>query len=196
MGIVLCFFLFITASTYIDFYSFILFVLFCFSRYRHQNADIDFKKYERTFQRIKKGSLPANPTTVAEIIAAFEKDSIMTSYGESLHVDKTYRFFDGAFEAPDHSFCVFSSKATIELVLEKMTPAERHILMDATFRIVPIGPFKQMLILYIRKNKQVSFHACMDKFLVIFVCLCLFFIFHCIFFFFQGFCFCIHSDDA
>lgn len=93
---------------------------------------------------------------MAEIIAAYEKESIMTSYGQTLHEDKTYRFFDGAFESPDHSFCVFSSKATIELVMEKMSPAERNILMDATFSICPVGPFKQILILYIRKNKQVS----------------------------------------
>lgn len=127
---------------------------------RHQQADIDFKKYERTFQRIKKGCLPKNPTTIAEIIAAYEKDSIMTSYGETLHVEQKYRFFDGAFEADDHSFCVFSSKATIELVTEKMPPAARHILMDATFSICPVGPFKQLLILYIRKNKQVSSKMC------------------------------------
>lgn len=71
----------------------------------------------------------------------------MTSYGQAHHVNKKYRFFDAAIESPDHSFCVFSSKATIELILEKMPPAEREILMDATFRIVPIGQFKQLLIL-------------------------------------------------
>lgn len=143
----------------ISLFLFIIFLfIFRFFLYdcSHQNVDIDFKKYERTFQRIKKGCLPTNPTTIAEIIAAYEKDSIITSYGQTLHVDKTYRFYDGVFESPDHSFCVFSSKATIELITEKMPIAERHILMDATFRVVPIGPFYQLLILYIRKNKHVS----------------------------------------
>lgn len=99
--------------------------------------------------------MPKNPKTVAEINAAFENEEIMKSYGTALNTAKTYKFFSGGFETQKHSFCVFSSEGTIELIEQNIPPADRHILLDATFQICPVGPFKQILILYIRKYRQV-----------------------------------------
>lgn len=123
---------------------------------RHQDIDIDYNKHQRTFQRLKRGVLPENPLTVGEMNAAFAKEKIFKCYGQTLHIQNPHRFFDTAIETKDYSFSVFSSKATIELITANIPPAERHILMDATFRILPVGPFKQLLILYVRKQKQVS----------------------------------------
>lgn len=80
----------------------------------------------------------------------------MNAYGTGLQTTKKYRFFDCAIETPRHSFCVFSSEASIELVLQHIPPAERHLLMDATFQICPIGPFKQLLLIHIRKSHQLE----------------------------------------
>lgn len=126
-----------------------------FFSFSHQDVSIDFKKYERTFQRIKKGILPKNPQSVKEINEAFANEAILASYGTALQTSKKYLFFDAAIETANHSFCVLSSKATIELILEHIPPAERHMLMDGTFYICPIGPFKQILIIYIRRYHQV-----------------------------------------
>lgn len=131
-------------------------ILHIYSKNRHQDVDIDYAKHQRTFQRIKRGVLPKSPLTVEELNAAFGDEKIFKCYGETLHLQNNYRFFDAAIETAEYSFSVFSSKATIELIKTNIPPAERHILMDATFRIVPVGPFKQLLILYVRKQKQVS----------------------------------------
>lgn len=129
---------------------------FIYACSRHQNVDIDYKKYERTFQRIKRGVLPKNPTKIKEIVDSFNEETILKTYGHTLHMEISYKFYDGAIETDDYSFCVFSSKANIGLITENIPVASRHILMDATFKICPTGPFKQLLIIYIRKQRNVS----------------------------------------
>lgn len=115
---------------------------------------MDFHSIERTMQRMKRGILPPSPSSVSEILSAYEKPEIFNVYGVSLHGTE-FVFFNGAVETAQYSFCVYSSKKTYDLIEKNIPPAERHILMDATFRTVPKRPFKQILILYIRKGKQV-----------------------------------------
>lgn len=119
---------------------------------------MDFDKKKRTLQRLKRGVLPKNPTSVEEIVAAFNDEAIAKTYGRTLHKDNNFAFYDGAIETKKYSFCVFSSKETVRLIEENIPMSEREILMDATFRIVPVGPFKQLLILYIRRYKKVCFY--------------------------------------
>lgn len=126
---------------------------------RHQDVDIDLAKHERTLQRVKRGILPNNPKSVDEINAAFANADVMKSYGQTLHTEKAYKFFRGAVATEEHSFCVFASEAT-ELLMTSIEKCDRHILMDATFRTCPVGPFKQLLILYIRKRKKVCIFFC------------------------------------
>lgn len=87
----------------------------------------------------------------------------MESYGYTLQTidleknaltDK-YAFYDCAVEESEYSYCIFSSKISIQLIEKEISIDHRHILMDATFKTVPAGPFKQLLILHIRKRKQV-----------------------------------------
>lgn len=123
---------------------------------RHQDVDIQFESRKRTMQRMKRGVLPSNPQTVDDINKAFENVDVMKGYGQTLHKNKNHAFFDGAVSTNEYSFCVFSSKATLEIIDEHIPIEERHILMDATFRICPHGPFNQILIFYIRKRSKVS----------------------------------------
>lgn len=116
---------------------------------------MSYDKCKRSLQRIKRGILPKNPLTCEDINIAFADEKVFSSYGRSLHVEENFIFFDGAVDATNYSFCVFSSKKTIALVQENFKPEEIEILMDATFRIVPVGPFKQLLILYFRVHKKV-----------------------------------------
>lgn len=141
---------------------------FHFFSCRNQGASINLEKVERGLQKIKKGALPVIPSTVDEINEAFSKECVFDTYGSTLQtidldgrdLEKKHSFFDGAFEnkAKQFSFCVFSSKATIQLIKRHIPVHQRHILMDATFRVVPMGKFKQLFILYIRKHKKVLFH--------------------------------------
>lgn len=85
----------------------------------------------------------------------------MQAFGMTAH-DDPEQFFDDAIrdEQNGHAFCVFSSKKTIRLI-EELPPSERHVLMGATFKIVPIGEFKQLLVLYIRIKNEVMHSNCL-----------------------------------
>ncbi|XP_055308055.1 uncharacterized protein LOC129572155 [Sitodiplosis mosellana] len=131
----------------------------------NQSASLALDKIERGLQKIKKGALPKTPESIDEINSAFQESAVIESYGQTLQLvdidgeklTERHLFFDVAIEnkAKEYSFCVFSSKTTIELIHRHIPLPERHILMDATFRIVPFGPFSQFFILYIRKHKKV-----------------------------------------
>lgn len=123
---------------------------------RHQNADIDYNKIKRTLQRDKRGILPKNPTTVEDIIAAFDDPAVLETYGRSADKNEPFKFYDGVIRTNKYSFCVFSSKKTIDIMNEHIPINVREIFMDATFGIVPVGPFKQLLIIYVRMHKKVT----------------------------------------
>lgn len=80
---------------------------------RHQDAKVDFMKFKRTIQRTKRGVLPKNPATVEDIMAAFDDEAVLESYGKTLHQNKDSRFYDGTVRTNKHSFCLFSSKKTL-----------------------------------------------------------------------------------
>lgn len=130
----------------------------------HQDVHVDLKKHKRGFEKIKKGSLPSTPKNVAEIINAFEQKSVIDSYGVTLQtidlekkpLTEKYRFYDVAVEEKGFSYCIFSSKVSIQLIEKHIDIDKRHILMDATFKTCPSSPFKQLLILYIRTQKKVN----------------------------------------
>lgn len=159
--------------------------IFSFHFFRNQNANIDFNKKKRTIQRLKRGVLPINPTCVDDIIAAFSKTAVYDTYGKSLHENEDYPFYNGAVQTSKFSYCVFSSRKTIALIDKYISVDKRDILMDATFRIVPVGPFKQLLILYIRSQNKVFEYTSLEcivvvfmyRFMTQFLCLFRFFLF-------------------
>lgn len=118
-------------------------------------VQLPFTKYERTLQLIRDKTIPKNPTNCGEIFNAFQDETILNTLGRSKHVDKSI-FFDGVVEKNTHSFCVFSSKFAISLIQSHIEPARRHFMVDATFKVVPVGPFYQLLILYCAYIKCVS----------------------------------------
>lgn len=126
---------------------------------------LSLDKIERGLQKIKKGALPKTPETIEDINGTFKQESVIESYGTTLQtvdsdgneLTQKYSFFEGAVEnkRQQFSFCVFSSKATVKLINEYIPIGERHILMDGTFTVVPLGKFNQLFILYIRKQSKV-----------------------------------------
>lgn len=74
-------------------------------------------------------------------------------FGRSLGAENL--FFDVAKSTKNGDFCVFSSKKQIELLNTHIEDERLHLLMDATFRTCPMGPFKQFLIIYARIHHQV-----------------------------------------
>lgn len=133
-----------------------MFILFGCS---HQNTTVELKSIVRNCQKIKNGVVPKNPTNVDELNETFKDEQVMNTYGFSQHKEDRRRFFDVAVQRNDYSYCVFSSKHLIELALGNLVEDDLHVLMDATFKIVPFGGFSQLLILYIRVKHEVSFNT-------------------------------------
>lgn len=100
--------------------------------------------------------MPRNPTTVDEINEAFKNPEILQSFGHTFGENGTKDvFFDGAVDTGDSKFCVFSSKKQMKMIRQYIPPDKLHLLMDATFKSVPLGPFNQLLIIYARVKHQV-----------------------------------------
>lgn len=109
-------------------------------------------------QRIKNGVLPVNPATPNDIISIFKNSEIMDAFGYTFGEGRTKNiFFDGVEQTSQFSFCVLSSKFMINLINTHISDDKIHILMDATFKTCPLGPFNQLLIVYVRKLHQVKF---------------------------------------
>lgn len=106
------------------------------------------------FQK-RQAKVPKNPQSVSEIIDHFDNTEIFEAFGTSLHQEKS-AFYDFSFQNRQFSYCIFSSKRCIHLIQEKIPINERHILMDATFKVVPKSPFTQLLIIYVRYHKKVG----------------------------------------
>lgn len=122
--------------------------------FRNQEVQIDMRRKARCLEKKAKGVLPKNPVTCNDVLSCFQDNDIMNNFGYSLHNEK-HLFYNGLIETPTYSFCVFSSKMSINLMQSHIPIERRHILMDATFKIVPIGPFNQLLIIYVNCIKKV-----------------------------------------
>lgn len=116
---------------------------------------MDYFKYERTLQLIRSASFPKNPVTCDEISEAFQNRNIMDAIGRSQHVTKD-EFYNGIVQNEQYSFCVFSSKHIMNMIENHIEVDRRHYLLDATFKVVPVGPFNQFLIFYVNYIQKVS----------------------------------------
>lgn len=130
------------------------YILFNFHNRREPNeSSLVFQKMERQLRRIKNNSENKAPKTCHEVIQLFISDQIMAKYGYNLR--GTDEFYVAGEATESHDFCLFASKESIKLVEENIAPPQRIYLMDATFKIVPHGRFRQLLIIHIQWNNNV-----------------------------------------
>lgn len=113
---------------------------------------------ERTLQKIRNSKVPKAPATCEEIKKAFENENVFDEYGMSKHTDRREIFFNTIYESSAFSYCIFSSQTIIKLMDENIDRNRKKILMDATFKIVPAGPFKQFLVIYVEHMSMVIRH--------------------------------------
>lgn len=120
---------------------------------------------ESTLQKARRAALPKTPSKIADINELFQIPHVRENYGLSKRTSKDDEppkipktpFFDYAYECEDFGFCIFSSKDIIKDVLENTTQNERKLFADGTFKICPMGDFKQVLIIYAELLGHVSF---------------------------------------
>lgn len=90
-----------------------------------------------------------------EIQLAFNDPNLRNDLGCSLFGRREALYNDIIIEK-DFTNCIFSSAKSIALVKEFIEPYKRFFVMDATFRVTPIGDFDQVLVLYVQFGIKVS----------------------------------------
>lgn len=80
----------------------------------------------------------------------FEIEHVRINFGLTKRAEGQTRsmFFKRAFECPEYAYCIFASDDVIKAILENTDVQTRKIYADGTFKICPIGRFKQVLILF------------------------------------------------
>lgn len=132
--------------------------MFPYFFYRHQalSKDVQFPKIERTLRKYKSQHMPKHPASCEEIEHQFKDPELMSSFGYTCH-DEPRIFYKGIYKCDTFSYCVFASDTIIGAIQQNIPVNRRHYLMDATFKIVPVGPFTQLLIIYIEFADEVSY---------------------------------------
>lgn len=117
--------------------------------------------FERTLRGIRDTTHPPSPLTIDELEKKISDETIKNSFlmchqtkDERNEQKKPDEFFNGTIKGDGFSCAVFSSPKTIELIGD-IPPSKRKYFVDGTFKIVPIGPFSQLLIIHIGYLKSV-----------------------------------------
>lgn len=118
--------------------------------------NIVFPRIERGLQYIVSKNLVTSPKTSVQVIEAFNSEHVWNKFGLTKDTKKPLHFFTACIADEMYTFCLFSSLKMIDLIKENIPPAKRQYLMDATFKIVPHGCFKQLLVIYIEYFEEVS----------------------------------------
>lgn len=116
--------------------------------YRYQNSSLLYEDHERCLQQNRNHGVPKAPETVDEIREAISRSEIYDLYCKTDHQDGREIFLDHLYEGKDFSYCIFSSKKIIQHIEATTQPNERRYLIDGTFKVVPFGSFKQLLIIH------------------------------------------------
>lgn len=119
-------------------------------------ATLRFNQMERQLRRIKNQTFPASPTNGNEIITIFSDVEMLNLFGKTKH-DEPAIFYKGTLVHRDYTCTFFASDKIIAMIGENLDPNNRKYLMDATFKIVPVGCFSQILIMYIECLGHVSY---------------------------------------
>lgn len=115
---------------------------------------LSFNKMKRGLTYLRSKVFPTSPRSSAEIVEAFQKETVMSAIGMSRH-DVPLKFYRGAIDTEEYSFCVFSSQSIINSIETSISVDQRNYYMDATFSIVPVGIYTQFLIIYVEKLEKV-----------------------------------------
>ncbi|XP_067635869.1 uncharacterized protein [Eurosta solidaginis] len=116
---------------------------------QNESKNIVFNKIQRSLQYIANKNFKNSPKTPAEVQEVFQ-DAVYDKFGYSkLNGNKQWQFFNICYQEEDYAYCVFCSERTVELMKECIpVNSKRNILIDGTFSVLPLGSFKQLLILH------------------------------------------------
>lgn len=126
------------------------------------SLQLQYSKRQRTYQVHRRKGIPKNPKSVNEVKDYFENEEICCRFENSLNKDPK-PFYKETVVAAIFAYVIFCS----ELILQDL-PEIRRLFIDGTFKVVPAGPFKQLLIIGMEFDSHVrKFCACnIKKFIV------------------------------
>ncbi|KAJ6639458.1 hypothetical protein Bhyg_12203, partial [Pseudolycoriella hygida] len=108
---------------------------------RKSSKNIQFGRRQRTYQRCQRQGIPRNPKTLDEIKTYLEQEEVLNRIGKTLHCEPKM-FYQQTVITALFAYCIFAS----ESILTNL-PAILNMRIDGTFKVVPAGPFKQLLII-------------------------------------------------
>lgn len=113
-----------------------------------------FKKMQRNLRRIKVAAMPKAPQKPTDFIEIFGKKHHMKEYGMCESIPEQ-PFYQTTILETDFQYTVFCS-LPIASVIKNIESDDRHYLTDATFSVVPLCGYKQLLIIYFGYQRHVS----------------------------------------
>lgn len=130
---------------------------YIYFRFEKNASHLHFNVMERNLRRLQYKVFPKQPETCNEITTNYTLDNVNKLFAYTIG-DNLFLFYKGLHEDKSRgfAFCVFASDNIINLINEHISIAERNYLMDATFKVCPVGPFAQLLIIYLEYCNDVS----------------------------------------
>lgn len=130
----------------------------CFLFICRTDLRVDLSRMSRTCYRYKSCEYPPSPRTAEDVKNAFEVDDIMRRFGMSSvqENEAPTAFYRGTHVCDDFAYTVFASQGIIDLIEKNIAVDRRKYLMDATFKICPLGEFKQFLVIQIEYVDEVD----------------------------------------
>lgn len=120
-------------------------------------ANVNVKKMARACYRYASSELPQSPRTAEDLKLAFDDQTVMERFGRTyVSPNETQTdFFRGIHVSAEFSYAVFASQGIIDLINQNIAVQRRKYSMDATFKICPLGEFRQFLVIYIEYIESV-----------------------------------------
>lgn len=122
-----------------------------------ETKSIDFFKIQRNLQYLANKKFIISPKTPADVSRAFQDEEILKTFGYTKHtgIDAS-TFFKICFDSKDFAYCLFCSDKMINMLKENVAfNTQKKVLVDGTFSVLPIGCFKQLLIIHIEYFEKV-----------------------------------------
>ncbi|KRF78544.1 uncharacterized protein Dvir_GJ25679, isoform A [Drosophila virilis] len=116
---------------------------------------LNYDTVKRTLQRKRQVFLPISPTSPQAVRLAYEKANVMCTYGMTKG-NTPKQFFKNVYLSSSFAYCIFSSDEIIALMQSHIPEHNRHFLTDATFKVRPLGDFKEFLIIYIKYMQKMT----------------------------------------
>lgn len=123
--------------------------------YSNQSSQLNFNKIRRNLLKIRSGTIPKPPLNVEEVIEVYKNEEVIENYSKTKHQNKEFLFFKDAYDCGEFSYCFFLSDHVIENIKKNIPQDQRRYMMDATFKICPMGTFYQLLVIYVDYCQQV-----------------------------------------